>query len=121
MSGRFRGPDTVLLPSRCGTADGKIRVYDANTQRRPWGNSTELSACQLLSRPLFELRVGYKVGIGSSLTNNVGPAFGVDRVTMAQHTCLLASEKCLLADSRSRKFTEAPAGCEAEAFEAGLP
>ncbi|CAE7223385.1 WDR74 [Symbiodinium sp. CCMP2456] len=44
---------TTMCTSRslitCGTADGKIRVYDANTQRRP----------------LFELRVGYKVGVGA--------------------------------------------------------
>mmetsp|Transcript_61871 Transcript_61871/g.138163 ORF Transcript_61871/g.138163 Transcript_61871/m.138163 type:complete len:448 (+) Transcript_61871:65-1408(+) len=44
---------TKMCPERslitCGTADGKIRVYDANTQRRP----------------LFELRVGYKVGAGA--------------------------------------------------------
>ncbi|CAE7450366.1 WDR74 [Symbiodinium natans] len=44
---------TTMYPARslitCGTSDGKIRVYDANTQRRP----------------LFELRVGYKVGAGA--------------------------------------------------------
>ncbi|CAE7258337.1 NSA1, partial [Symbiodinium pilosum] len=44
---------TTMCPARslitCGTSDGKIRVYDANAQRRP----------------LFELQVGYKVGAGA--------------------------------------------------------
>eukprot|EP00435_Cladocopium_sp_Y103_P011788 s1351_g3.t1 len=44
---------TKMCPSRslitCGTGDGKVRVYDANAQRRP----------------LFELLIGYLVGTGT--------------------------------------------------------
>ncbi|CAJ1351329.1 unnamed protein product [Effrenium voratum] len=44
---------TKMCPSRslitCGTGDGKVRVYDANAQRRP----------------LFELLIGYLVGSGT--------------------------------------------------------